>query len=40
MQRRIYELSGKETKAVVGGARMLESPAYRIHHIATPVPAV
>jgi hypothetical protein len=40
MQRRIYELSARQTKAVVGGARMLESPAYRIRYVAPPVPTV
>jgi hypothetical protein len=40
MQRRIYALSTMETRSVVGGARMVESPAYRIRHIAPPVPRV
>jgi len=40
MQRRIYELTTKETRAVVGGARMLESSAYRVRYAAPPVPTV
>ena len=40
MKRRIYELTPKETRAVVGGARMLETSAYRVRHVAPPVPEV
>jgi hypothetical protein len=40
MQRRIYELTPKETRAVVGGARMPEPSAYRIRYAAPPVAAV
>jgi hypothetical protein len=40
MQRKIYRLSTKETKAVVGGARLFEPSPYRVRYTAPPAPTI